>query len=262
MSDWSPSRPGVPWTIDVPTRGRSSEARGRPVRPGEAATTAPEASTTWISTLRRSGRRAGSESCAASSATSDASALALASSPWIKEWCSSRTSPTPLVAKANATAATATRVTRPRTVEISGQWRRATGWTPAGSSTVGRQAVADAAHGLQRGPPEGLVDLAPQVADVDLDDVGVALEVLTPDVRHDLALVDRLAREAHEVLEERELPRSELHLVVTPAAPVLGRVQRQVTGGENGRAGAPPAPQQSPDPRHEDDEGERLGQEV
>src|SRR6476620_9210086 len=53
---------------------------------------------------------------------------------------------------------------------------------PRRSATVGVQPVAGAAHGLQRRPVERLVDPQPQLAHVDLDDVGVTLEREVPDV--------------------------------------------------------------------------------
>src|SRR5262245_16325934 len=46
---------------------------------------------------------------------------------------------------------------------------------------IGRQPVAGAAHRDERARPERVVDLAPQVARVHLDDVGVAGEVGPPD---------------------------------------------------------------------------------
>src|SRR5579885_3371235 len=70
---------------------------------------------------------------------------------------------------------------------------------------AGRQPVACAAHGLQALPPERSVDLAAQVAHVDLDHVGVAVVVRVPYVMQYVGLADRVARATHEELQQREL---------------------------------------------------------
>ena len=46
-------------------------------------------------------------------------------------------------------------------------------------------AVAHAAHGMDQLDRERIVDLAAQIAHVDIDDVGDALEALIPDVLED-----------------------------------------------------------------------------
>src|SRR3954464_15778872 len=58
----------------------------------------------------------------------------------------------------------------------------------AGTSALGGQAVTRSAHGLQALPAERHVDLASQIADVHLDDVGVAVVVRIPDVVQDVGL--------------------------------------------------------------------------
>src|SRR4051794_24293690 len=85
--------------------------------------------------------------------------------------------------------------------------RRRTG-TPTGSA-FRLQAEADAADGVDQRPPERPLELAPQVADVDVDDIGRPLEVLVPDVVEQRRAADHLARPPGEVLEDRELPRGE-----------------------------------------------------
>src|SRR5680860_1253906 len=70
--------------------------------------------------------------------------------------------------------------------------------------------VALAAHGLDERGGEGLVDLAAQVADVDLDDVGIPVEVRGPDVAQQGVLGDSLAGVARQVLQEGELARGQL----------------------------------------------------
>ena len=61
------------------------------------------------------------------------------------------------------------------------------------SPPIFRQPVARAADGLDRWPPERLVELAAQMPDVDLDDVRVAVEGEVPHVVEDLPLRHDLA---------------------------------------------------------------------
>src|SRR4029450_13070168 len=88
-------------------------------------------------------------------------------------WASSTesTSSHPAAPTASAVTTTAARVMRTRTERGGGPRLLAIGAPPV---------AADAAHGLERLPSERLVDLAPQVAHVHLDDVVVAVEVLAP----------------------------------------------------------------------------------
>src|SRR5947207_2544726 len=111
----------------------------------------------------------------------------------------------------------------------------------ARSAAIGPKAVADAAHGLDALAPEGPVDLAPQVPDVDLDDVGVAFEREVPYLVEQLLLRHGLAGPAQQLLQHRELAGRELDIDVSPAAPVRPRVQDEVAGGERRRVvGAAP----------------------
>src|SRR5262245_53264323 len=75
------------------------------------------------------------------------------------------------------------------------------------SATVGCQAVAVAPHRLDGRAVEGQVDLLAQVADVDLDDVRVALELVVPHVVEDLPLRHHLPGPAEQELEDRQLAR-------------------------------------------------------
>ena len=53
---------------------------------------------------------------------------------------------------------------------------------PPAHGSLGLEHVAGAAHGVQQALVVGAVDLAPQVADVDVDDVALGVEVQAPDV--------------------------------------------------------------------------------
>ena len=66
---------------------------------------------------------------------------------------------------------------------------------------------------------ERLVDLAPEVAHVHLDDVRLVVERPVPHVIEQLAFRDRLTDAPHECLEQRELARGELDLRVPAKHP-------------------------------------------
>src|SRR5215471_11908285 len=108
--------------------------------------------------------------------------------------------------------------------------------------------VTQAPHGLQRGLPEGTVDLVSQRADVDVHDPGVAVEGEVPDVLDQRAPGHDVARPAHEVLQQGELGGGELDRDLPAADRVPGRVQRQVTDGQDGGALGGRAACQRPEP--------------
>ena len=69
------------------------------------------------------------------------------------------------------------------------------------SAAVGREPVADAADGFDGLAVKGLIDPAAQIADVDLDDVLIAVEIDVPDAIEDLGLRDHFALVAQQVGE-------------------------------------------------------------
>ena len=69
-------------------------------------------------------------------------------------------------------------------------------------------------HGLT-----ALVDLAAQIGDVELDDIGLAAEVVVPHPVQDLGLGQDAARVAHEVAQQLELRGGQVDRVL--AAPHL-----------------------------------------
>src|SRR5207249_5879322 len=116
------------------------------------------------------------------------------------------------------------------------------------------QAVADTPDRLDGTPAEGDVDLAAEVAGVDLDDVGIAFEVVVPDVLEDLVLRNRLARPAQEVLQQRELPGRQGDVGAAAPARTGGGVQGEIPGGQHRGAGPHAPPEQRPqagDQHHE-----------
>src|SRR5437016_4246581 len=92
-------------------------------------------------------------------------------------------------------------------------------------ATVGVEAVADEPDGRDGLATKGQVDLLAQVANVDLDDVEVAVERVVPHVLEDLGLRDDVAGAPHQILEQRELARRERDLGVAAPAAVLRRIE-------------------------------------
>src|SRR4051794_34889211 len=133
---------------------------------------------------------------------------------------------------------------------------------PATSPTVLSQPIPGAPQRLDALPRERYVDLAAQVADVDLDDVGIAVEVLVPHVMQQVGLADDLARMPQQVLEHRELPRRQRDLDAAPVAPPSGGVGEEFPRHEPGRPAAGAAPGHCTQPREQYDERERLHQVV
>ncbi len=87
------------------------------------------------------------------------------------------------------------------------------------------QAVADAAHGLDRLAAERPVDLLAQMADVDVDDVRAALVRHVPRAFEELPTREHAAWAAHQQLEQRELLRGEVELRLAVPGAMRGRVE-------------------------------------
>src|SRR5947208_16701998 len=121
--------------------------------------------------------------------------------------------------------------------------RRSRGATSGGQA----EAVAHAADRLQVPPAEGQVDLAPQVAHVDVDHVGSAVVGEVPDVVHDVAAAQHLAGLAHEQLQEGELLGRQGDGLAGPVHLVVGGVEGEVADGQLDGAGAQVPPGQGPE---------------
>src|SRR5690349_12655957 len=87
---------------------------------------------------------------------------------------------------------------------------------PVISSARWLQHIADAADRVDERYPPG-VDLLAQVADVELDDVGLAAEVVVPHPVQDLGLGQHPPGVPHEEPEQLELGRGEVDEVAVPA---------------------------------------------
>src|SRR5690625_2284335 len=139
----------------------------------------------------------------------------------------STTAPTTI---ATATTSVATTVVRRRTDP-----RRSNRRTRP-SATVACQPVPGTAHRLDRVALVRSVDLVAQVADVDFDDVRVAVKREVPHIVEDVELRDDVALAAQKVLEYRELTGSQLDFGLSPPDALGTGVEAQVTGLEHDRA--------------------------
>src|SRR5665647_1919970 len=118
--------------------------------------------------------------------------------------------------------------------------------------------VADPAHRLEPARPSGRIDLAPQPADVHVDDVREGVELVIPGVVEDVIAAQHAARVAHEQLEEAELLGAQSERVTAQASFTPRRIEAEYADRERGRQGVARPPQQRPQPRQQLLEGERL----
>src|SRR5450755_4244126 len=121
--------------------------------------------------------------------------------------------------------------------------------------------VANAADGVDQRLAAG-VDLLAQVADVQLDDVRLAAEVVVPDPVEDLGLGQHAARVAHQEAEQLELGSRQLDELAAPAHLPGILLHRQVAHGQLSvavPAGDPGAAQQPAQPGKHLLQAEGLG---
>src|SRR5581483_2226075 len=113
------------------------------------------------------------------------------------------------------------------------------------------QAVAGTPHGLDRPNAEGPVDLLPEVAHVDVDDVRVSFVGEVPDVVQDLRSREHGSRVPHEVLEERVLLCGEVDRGVAPLDDPGGGIEGKVAHPKDGGTLERSAAHQRAEPRGE-----------
>ncbi len=121
------------------------------------------------------------------------------------------------------------------------------------------EAVASAADRGDKGSLVAAVELAPEVADVDVHNIGPGVEGIVPDGGEDLLSGEYLARVTHEVLEERELAGGELDLLLPAQDAPAEKVHLQITGLQPGRPGLVGPADEGAHPGQELLKGERLG---
>src|SRR5689334_17656070 len=97
------------------------------------------------------------------------------------------------------------------------------------------QPVADAANGLEGGAPEGPIDFVPEVADIDVDNVRVAIECEVPHMLEQTRAGQRLPRVLHEVVKERELLSRQAHWLAATQHRMIRRIESEIAYLENRR---------------------------
>src|SRR6478609_4916540 len=121
--------------------------------------------------------------------------------------------------------------------------------------------IPGSSHGVDHRLPAS-VDLLAQVGDVELDDVGLAAEVVVPHAVEDLRLGEHALRVAHEVAQQLELRCGQVDLLAAAPDLVAVLVESQVTDDEHGvggRHGDRRATHERSDAGDDLLEGERLG---
>src|ERR687897_1128416 len=241
----SSSSAGAETRAEAP--GSSSATGGSPATNGLEATTSPSSSTIWMnrsssspgwSTATNEGPVAASSAAAVSVARTRAADRT--SSVSVSRIATTRAMPP--IRSARPTTAVATAVVRTLTVPADSRSRD----THEAPSAIGGQPVAGAADGLDGGAAERPVELVAQAAHVDLDDVGVALEVDVPHVLEDLALRHHVATSAEQELEQGQLPSGQLDL--GRPAPGGGGCRAHPQGAALQHGGPLPGPPPPPGP--------------
>src|ERR1700722_12022959 len=116
---------------------------------------------------------------------------------------------------------------------------------PLKTSSVHIQFEADGADIDNEASRADGVELAPQVADLDVDDIGLRHEIEIPHVFEQHRPGHDLAGPAHEIFEQSEFPRQQIdRLAVAPDGP-LNENHFHGAPPPHPRAAAPPPP-----PRH------------
>src|SRR5258708_6462448 len=95
--------------------------------------------------------------------------------------------------------------------------------------------IADTAYGLQQFFLERPIDPVAEPAHQDIDDIGLRIEVVLPDVREDHRFRDDLAGIPHQIFQQREFPRAQVECGASARHLARQEIQRQVVHGETRR---------------------------
>ena len=124
--------------------------------------------------------------------------------------------------------------------------------------TLGLEHIPHAADGADQIWFTVGIQLLAQIADVNLNGVGLRLVVETPHLLEDDFLADDLLRVAGEELQQLVLAPRQLYLAPSPLHPPAGRMDRQVTDRDDVLRRGPP-PQRRPHAGQQLVEREGLG---
>ena len=121
------------------------------------------------------------------------------------------------------------------------------------------QHIPDAAHRLYHFFRETVIDLAPQVADINVDDVGQSVIVHIPDVLHDHRAAERTSTIAHQILQDAEFLRCELNISAVACDLAANAIEGEIAHLQTLRQGLSTA-QQNAHASEQLDERKRLHQ--
>src|SRR2546423_3063206 len=241
----------------------SAATGGLPASLGLAWTTWPCASRTWTNSSSSLPTGMAATSCPEARAT--AAAWARTRAEACTSEVSDRWSSTTMINPATTTAAppttTAAAVVLTRTDPDASRTRRPMPLRRRSAKTVG-QAVPRPPQRRDGARAVGRVQLVAQPAHVDLDDVGVALEVVVPHMAQDVLLGHDLALVPQEEFEQRDLPGRQLDLGIAPEDAPGDGVQAEVPRLEHHGPLPRPPPHEGAQPGHEHDVREGLRQVV
>src|SRR5690242_8266707 len=88
------------------------------------------------------------------------------------------------------------------------------------------------AHSLQEFLLEGPIDPIAKPAHEDVDDIGLRVEVVFPDVRKDHRFRHDFPSISHQILEQRKLPGTQFNDRSAARHPSRQQIQREVVDGE------------------------------
>src|SRR2546423_6610088 len=121
------------------------------------------------------------------------------------------------------------------------------------------EAISDAANGVDQWIGLGIVDLAADTSDIDVDDVGRGIEMQVPDMLEQHRARDHAAFVAHEIFEQLELARQQRNLAAAATGVARDQIDREISDTQDGLLGdGLAAATERLEPRKELDEGERL----
>src|SRR5690349_13492778 len=99
------------------------------------------------------------------------------------------------------------------------------------------EAISDAADGVYQWIGLGIVDLAADAPDIDVDDVGGGIEMQVPDVLQQHRAGDHSALVPDEVFEQLKLARQQRDLAAAAAGIARDQVDGEIADAQNGFLG-------------------------
>src|SRR3954447_229565 len=121
------------------------------------------------------------------------------------------------------------------------------------------ETISDAADGVDQRIGLGIIDLAADATDIDVDDVGGGIEVQIPDMLEQHRTRDDAALVADEIFEQLEFPRQQRNLPAAAARAPRDQVDGEIADPQDRLLGnGVAAPAECLQPRQQFGEGERL----